>query len=305
MSGEQAMMNALYRMSGFAAAGFAALSATACVVEQIDAVIAEHGVTFWASSTSEGSGGSGESTSTGTHDDTGAAEAGSSEASTTAAASVSTSTGAEDSSGGSGDSGSSSGTTGPADPVCGDGVTQLDETCDDGNEILGDGCQMCAQDLIIFISSEIYQGFKLGGLYGADQHCRGLAAKAGLPRPEAFIAWLSDSTMAAADRIEHSPGRYLLVNGNLVANGWAELTSGAIANTITIDEYKEIQDTRAWTGTLASGQRAPGSDFCEDWEQPGLLKSGGTGLSVSTEDTWSFFKPGPCDSELHLYCVQQ
>ena len=199
-----------------------------------------------------------------------------------------------------------SSSTGLVPPVCGDDVVEGDETCDDGNATPGDGCQECAKDSIVFVTSEVYQGFALGGLYGADQHCQSLAAKAELPRFLTFKAWLSTPTMPAADRLIHSAGRYVLVNGLVVAQNWEALTSGAIENAIMVDESSQTRESGVWTGTLVNGQPALGSEFCKDWDDDsGLLKFGGTGLSMNTDSAWSFFDQGPCGSELRLYCVEQ
>lgn len=273
----------------------AILLAAGCVVEEIDAIIAERGVTDCPSSTSESTGSLDTSTGTSTS---------SSSSSGTSANGTGTSTTGDGTASGGSESGSSS--TGPALPVCGDGVVEGNETCDDGNATPGDGCQECAKDSIVFITSEIYQGFALGGLYGADQRCRNVAAKAGLERFLTFKAWLSTPTMSASDRLLHSPGRYVLVNGLVVAQNWDALTSGALENPIMVDEKSMTQDTLAWTGTLANGQPALGSEFCEDWDDDsGLLKMGGIGLSASVDATWSFFEQGICDSELRLYCLEQ
>lgn len=180
-----------------------------------------------------------------------------------------------------------------------------DETCDDGNMIPGDGCQECAKDSIVFITSEVYQGFALGGLQVADQRCRNLATTAGLPNNLSYKAWLSTPSVPAADRLVHSRGRYILVNGLVVAQNWDALTSGTIETTITVDENSQTQDLRAWTGTLSSGQPAPGSESCDNWEESGIFKFGGTGLSISTDATWSYFGEVDCATELHLYCIEQ
>lgn len=264
----------------------------ACSVQQIDDIPAERGVTDCPSSTSDISGEPDRSTSADT--------------STGTLARGSSSSGSTTSAGGTSGTTSGSESTGPLEPVCGDGVVEGDETCDDGNATPGDGCQECARDSIMFITSEVYQGFALGGLDGADQRCQSLAAKAGLQRFLTFKAWLSTPSMSVADRLLHSRGRYVLVNGLVVAEDWEALTSGTIETTITVDEKSQTPDTRAWTGTLASGEPALGSEFCEDWDDDsGLLKFGGTGLSMNTDAAWSFFENGPCDSELRLYCVEQ
>lgn len=261
-----------------------------CAVELIDSILEQRGVTECSSSSSGGrydTTGSGSSSEESSSSTTGAESSRSSE---------STDTGTE----------TGSSTTGSPPAVCGDGIIEGDETCDDGNMTAGDGCQECAKDSIVFVSSEIYQGFALDGLYGADQRCRGLAAKAGLERFLTFKAWLSTPTMPAADRMLHSRGRYVLVNGLVVAQNWEALISGMLENPIAVDEHSQSQDWGVWTGTLASGQPALGSEFCEAWaDDSGLLKFGGTGLSTATDSTWSFFDQGPCGSELRLYCVEQ
>lgn len=265
---------------------------TACAVEQIDAIIDQRGITDCPSSTSA-SGGSHE-TSTGTTTSTGSSSSGNSATSSTTSGETA-----------SGSSGSES-STGAPQPVCGDGVVDGDETCDDGNDVPDDGCQECAKDSIVFISSEIYQGFALGGLKGADLRCQSLAAKAGLDRFLTFRAWLSTPSMSASDRLLHSRGRYVLVNGLVVAQNWDALTSGVLENAIAVDEHSQTQDWGVWTGTLPSGQPGLGSEFCEDWDDDsGLLRFGGTGLSTSIDGTWSFFDQGPCGSELRIYCVEQ
>ncbi|HEY0135161.1 MAG TPA: DUF4215 domain-containing protein, partial [Nannocystis sp.] len=162
------------------------------MIEKIDAIIAEHGVTYVPSSSGEDSGHADTSTSASTGTSTGGVvgsesdgHGGTLESSTTAQAETQAASDGSSSGGG---------------PVCGDGVVEGDETCDDGNATPDDGCQECARDSIVFITSESYQGYALEGLYGADQRCRSLAAKAYLGRPESFRAWLSTPSMAAADR---------------------------------------------------------------------------------------------------------
>ncbi len=279
-----------------------ALCSAACVVEKIDAIIAEHGVTYWPSSSGDDTGALGMSTSTGTSTGTSISETTNSETgghSGTADSSTTSDAGTHGTS-------DSSGSTGAMGPHCGDGVVQGDETCDDGNATPGDGCQECAKDSIVFITSELYKGYSLEGLYGADQRCRSLAAKAGLQRAETFRAWLSTPSMAATDRLVHSRGRYLLVNGLVVAQNWEELTSGALQHSITVDEKSQTQDGYAWTGTLADGTPALGSEFCGEWkENMGFLIFGGEGRSLGVDSTWSFFDQGGCDENNSLYCFQQ
>jgi len=206
-----------------------------------------------------------------------------------------------DSSGGTSDASSS---TGPPPPTCGDGIVDPGESCDDMNDNPDDGCKLCTADRRVFASSVKYQGFALDGLYGADQRCRMLAAIAMLPNFLTYRAWLSDSNTAAADRLVHSKGRYILVNGLVVAQDWDALISGALENAIDVSESSEIVGGGAWTGTLPNGQTAFGSSFCENWDGEDDLELGGEGICENTDTFWSFFIQGDCGSESSLYCFE-
>lgn len=269
---------------------------TACAVELIDDIIDERGVTYCSETTqvldtSSGSTGSSETSGTTLADTT------LHETSTTGDSSI----GTDESTGMSSSEGTGS-TTDPG-PVCGDGVVEGDETCDDMNDTPDDGCKDCARDSIIFITSQTYQG-NVNGLAGADQRCRMLAAIAELPRFETYRAWLSSSTKSAGERLLHSRGRYVLVNGLVVAQDWDALVSGVLEHPINVDENSQTQESPAWTSTLVTGDAAPGGKFCDDWT--GVLEpDGGYGLPGVIDATWSFFDNTPCDFELHLYCLEQ
>lgn len=78
-----------------------------------------------------------------------------------------------------------------------------------------------------------------------------------LPNFLTYRAWLSDSQTAAADRLVHSKGRYILVNGRVVAADWDAFISGTLENAINVTETAEIAGGGAWTGTLPNGQGGP------------------------------------------------
>lgn len=273
-------------------AGLCALC-TACAVE----IIADHGVADSPSSSGEDSEIPHDtSTSTTRNTSGGTPDAGSSTSGGSMTASDVFSS----------ETGEASSSTGSPGAVCGNGVVESGEACDDGNDAPDDGCKACARDSIIFVTSEVYQGFAVGGLFGADQRCRSLAAKAGLPRFETYKAWLSTPTMSAGERLIHSLGRYTLVNGLVVAPDWAGLTSAPLLNPIMVDEYSQTQDYVAWTGTIASGKATPGANFCGEWDDnSGQTLFGGTGLTSKVDSTWSFFEGAECGAELRLYCVEQ
>jgi cysteine-rich repeat protein len=295
------MMNQTVRPYFLALTTFAlACTLPACAIELIDDIIDERGVTYCSETTQV------LDTSTGS---TGSSETGTTLADTTQSSTTGeTSTGMSESTGISESTGmsESEGTISTTDPgpICGDGFVEGEETCDDMNDIPDDGCNnICARDSIVFITSQTYQG-NVNGLAGADQRCRMLAAIADLPRFETYRAWLSSSTKSAGERLLHSRGRYVLVNGLVVAQDWDALVSGTLEHPINVDENSQTQAFRAWTSTLASGEAAPGADFCDDWT--GVLDfDGGTGLPGATDVTWSFFENVPCDVELRLYCLEQ
>ena len=270
-----------------------------CFVQKIEDIIANHDDSIGTSSTGEPdiSTGTGSGTSTGEPDTT-STSTGSDTTSTSAA-------GAGDASDDTG-SDSSSSSTGAPGPFCGDGVIDPGESCDDMNDNPDDGCKLCTKDRIVFSSSVEYLGWELEGLYGADQRCRMLAAIAMLPRFETYRAWLSDSTTAAADRITHSRGRYILVNGLVVAADWDALTSGTLENPINVTESSEVSvGSRVWTGTLANGQPAYGSSFCADWtEEADFFDLAGSGISNQTDALWSFFEQNACGSPSSIYCFE-
>jgi cysteine-rich repeat protein len=269
------------------------LTLSACAVELIDDIIDERGVTYCSETTQVGD------TSTGT---AGSAESSGTTLIETTLAESSTTSGTGASTGDSTDDGTTDTSTEPG-PFCGDGVVEGDETCDDMNDIPDDGCNACARDSIIFVTSELYQG-NVNGLAGADQRCRMLAAIAELPRFETYRAWLSSSTTSAAERLLHSNGRYVLVNGLVVAQNWDALVSGEIENPINVDEYSMTQQFPVWTSTLSTGKAAPGANFCDDWTAASGPQ-GGAGLIDMTDASWSFSEYADCEFELHLYCIEQ
>lgn len=269
------------------------LPVAGCAVELIDSIAAEKGMTY-CSMGADGSGDEApadtvhEPCSTGTN--------------TTTTTSGGTSTGESGETSSTGDSVTSGSTAHMS--ICGDGVVDGDETCDDMNDVPDDGCKACARDSVVFISSQRYDG-NVDGLAGADQRCRMLAALAGLSRFDTFRAWLSTPEMAAADRLLQSRGRYVLVNGLVVAENWTGLASGTLLHPIDVDENSQTQDSVARTGTKYDGLPAFGSEFCANWTSGSGDLHGGDGISSMVDVTWSFFNHGPCNNDLHLYCIEQ
>lgn len=207
------------------------------------------------------------------------------------------------------------GTTG-AEAYCGDSVINgptkelpYAEECDDGNSNDDDGCHLCLRDRVMFISSKSYHGYELSGLSGADNRCRGLAAAASLRNPTTFKAWLSDSQMSAGSRMVHGLGRYVLVNGVVLASSWDALVGGQpLQSPINVTEQGMPMVDGVWTGTNPNGSAAVGADHCADWS-----KGAGHEAFIGWSDdvvAWTLLPPSDanpdvCDSSNSIYCVEQ
>ena len=222
---------------------------------------------------------------------------------------------ADDTSGaGTASTGSTADTTGEPAAACGDGIVQADgpepEECDDGNDDPADGCHHCGRDRLVFVTSVEFSGGSFKGLGGADQRCRSLAAQAGLPNFAGFNAWLSDSQTDARDRMFRGRGRYVLVNGLVVADSWDALLAGELQNPINVTELSETKDYFAWTGTNPDGTAVPGADHCADWTGDLFANEGYWGNTKAVTAEWTLAvsmvdQPQICLGDLALYCFEQ
>lgn len=210
--------------------------------------------------------------------------------------------------------------------VCSDAVSRL--------ELLAFGKR-------VFISSVFFDG-DFGGLDGADAACQDLSIRAGLPGK--YRAWLSDSTGSPVSRFTHSTTPYMLVDGTIIAENWADLVDGQLNDAIYLQEDGSPSPAissllgQVWTSTDEAGSlnTAGGGDFhCENWstsdgtirglvgspnsaDTPGedtevlvgadlLLRLGWTRLQTEiTPGSGTFGEAIPrCESQLPIYCFQQ
>jgi len=267
----------------------------ACVIERIDAIIAEHGVTYCSTteSSTAAEASSGTSTSTGTEGgETSTTEEGG--ASMSASGTLGTS------------SGGSSSTGEPAGPVCGDHVVAGDEECDDGNELDGDACRNdCTRRWIVFVTSEPFKQGNFNGITGADYECRHRATNMFLPNGERYMAWISTSKVQPADRLYHARGPYVLVNGLQVAASWDALISGTLENPINVSEKSETVSAVVWTGTDVTGLRLPNTQHCSDWTYNDSDQTGWLADSLATDAYWTRGVESHCGVEAAIYCIEQ
>ncbi len=227
--------------------------------------------------------------------------------------------------GGTSTGGTSADTTGPAsatdasstgEPVaeCGNGVVEAfgpePEDCDDANDVASDGCNHCGRDRLVFVTSQEYSGGSFVGLGGADQRCRSLADQQKLPNFAGFKAWLSDSQTDARDRMFRGRGRYVLINGLVVADSWDALLAGELENPINVTEVSETKNYYAWTGTNPDGTAVAGADHCSDWTGDLFANEGYYGDTQEVSAQWTLAvsmidQPQGCAGPLALYCFEQ
>jgi len=189
---------------------------------------------------------------------------------------------------------------------CEDGILQEGvEECDDGNVDPDDGCNAsCVVDREVFVTKQFLNAAELMGIDGANAICKAEAEMYGLPKPERYVAWLSDSKSSPATRFETRTARYVLVDGSVIADDWDDLTDGQLSHAIDRDAIGELVNNSVWTATMVSGEAVDGGEFCSDW----LVDDDSVGRvgSSSEVDFWWTNAPQPafCLSARPLYCFQ-
>lgn len=153
---------------------------------------------------------------------------------------------------------------------------------------------------IVFVTETLHTA-ELGGTAGADAICRGQATAAGLEGD--FVAWLSTIGSSVADRLVQSSDPYVLVDGTLIAEDWADLVDGSILARINLDASGTPRGGDVWTGTLATGGSFTDND-CAGFTSA----SAGFGLCGSTATAasqWTENITPACGTSLRLYCFEQ
>ncbi len=271
----------------------------ACAAREIDAILDKYdtfGSTESPESTSSSSSTTGTGTEAGSVDGTAAAGTSSGTASSTSDnINETTTTGAQ-----------TTGTQTTGTPVCGDGVIEGDEECDDQNDSPADGCLAnCTREWLVFITSEPFTQGDIKGLVGADYQCRHRAAKLFLANAERYRAWISTSTVHAADRLYHARGPYKLINGLQVAANWDALIAGPLDNPINVSELSETVDALVFTGTASSGFAAPNTTHCDNWTDPSWTNFAWYGASTEVNSDWTLAVESDCGVHAGLYCFEQ
>jgi len=199
----------------------------------------------------------------------------------------------------------------PSDCFCGNGTCDADEDCSscssDCGCAAGSLCAAgsCVTPLLAFVTKNFFNGADIGGLAGADAKCAAEAHAAG--NPNAFRAWISDSSTSAATRLQHPTLPYVMADGTRVADNWTDLTDGSIDAAIT----RNADGTQgpmggAWTATNPSGGISDPSHTCSNWTS--TSGQGADGYVGSANGDWtqnSVFPIDNCTVQSRLYCFQQ
>jgi len=164
------------------------------------------------------------------------------------------------------------------------------------------GCQQRT----VFVTDSTHAG-DLGGVAGADAICQAEADAAGLPGT--YLAWISDAGTSPAARFNHTPeAAYVLVDGTLVALGWADLTDEMLVHSINLSALgTEHAQVGSWTNTRPDGTSLDTGDHdCQGWTSALPADFGVVGLSGECGPDWTMHIAMFCDFEaIHLYCFGQ
>lgn len=151
---------------------------------------------------------------------------------------------------------------------------------------------------IAFVTSTTYPG-DFGGLEVADEICNELARNAGLSG--SYIAWLSDTSVNARDRIGSARG-WVRRDGRPFAATVEDLIGYSVLYPLLIDEKGErTTESWVWTGTR-SGDGVATDKHCGDWRETEGLR-GTVGETNSMSGQWTFRTNYPCTSRRPLYCL--
>jgi hypothetical protein len=203
--------------------------------------------------------------------------------------------------------------------VCGSQCGDVPDTC--GGTLHCGACQTADQCTgtctggsphLMFVTSAVYQGGKIGGLDGADTLCQQVATTAHFTGN--FRAWLSDSTGSPLSRMTQGTGDYQLVDGTVIAHGWDDLVDGQIDHTVNLDETGAVHtggfgcmgQISAWTGTDFDGTaytEGTLGNSCGNWDD--LHGYGMLGDTNQATTQWTLDCGIPCTYSSALYCVEQ
>ncbi|HEY4118883.1 MAG TPA: hypothetical protein VGM56_13550 [Byssovorax sp.] len=187
---------------------------------------------------------------------------------------------------------------GACEPTCdvgfGDGDTPPANQDDDG-------CETAWRR--VFVTSQVILP-TFGGAAGGDALCQSFANQQGLGGT--WFAWLSDGSSSPSTHFNQSKVPYALLDLTVVAQDYAQLTSGALSSSINVDETDAMQPlSEVWTGTNVDGTPA-GDTYCTDWSMTSGTNTSTVGQDTQSDLTWTSAFEQFCDRDnVRLYCFEQ
>lgn len=198
-------------------------------------------------------------------------------------------------------------------PLCGDGLQESPEECDDGNLVIEDSCDdRCLKTRFVFQSFESLPS-DFGGVLEADAICQENAFRANLEGT--YKAWVSDESLFDSPLFRFAStdykGWYLLPSHppELLARGWEELTTIEIHHWINIDadgNESILTPEFAWSSTLQDGSFSEGNT-CQGWTSANGFDTALVGsIGELFDGKWTNFQQEICTRNIFrkIYCFQ-
>ena len=191
----------------------------------------------------------------------------------------------------------------------GDGPDCTDPCADISDCVVGHACVSgaCVPAKRVFATSMSYPG-NLGGVVGADTLCGQVASGVGFTGT--WRAWVSDNVSTPATRFNQHAGPYMLIDGTVIADNWADLIDGALAAGITLNEEGGVisptsTDSLVWTATNTDGTHKPFGPHCQQFTSSSQFDRGWIGRAGETSAGWTDLTGSACHVPRRLYCFEQ
>jgi hypothetical protein len=155
----------------------------------------------------------------------------------------------------------------------------------------------------VFVTSALYQP-SFGGLAGGDDICSSVAQAGGLGTGP-WVAWLSDGTTNAIDRVAIDRSPWQLTDGTVAVASYVQLTMNQpLFHAIDMDQnMDQVPASFVWTGTQVTGVTSP--EHCFAWSSVDAADAGQVGSSDAVDSAWTDFMDRACDTTARLYCFEQ
>lgn len=199
--------------------------------------------------------------------------------------------------------------TGPVEVPRDVGVQDADVGLDGGTVGLDGGTGLEAlfeRHNIVFVTSRGYQPGALGGLEAADAICRSHADAAGLPRPNSYVALLSDGQTSAISRLITSRG-WIRVDGLPFADRPQDISAGKIWYPVALSEVG-LEPAVPLVASGTNGDLSSRGGSCQAWTSTSAGQVIPVGDSRDGTRFWlDYFEASlgerwTCDDFLGIYC---